>query len=82
MLNKLNMEHLNFEYLTFKIVDFDQYLVFSLVFRPMRKPDIHIICLFISYIFQTALSILAFISKKASLYVSVWHMRSLPRIPH
>jgi len=32
------MEHLNFEYLTFKIVDFDQYLVFSLVFRPMRKP--------------------------------------------
>ena len=44
-------------------------LVFTLVFRPMRMPEIQIICLLIYYKPQTALSILASIWNRASLYV-------------
>ena len=47
------------------------YLVFTLVFRPMRMPKIQIICLFILYKPQTVLSILALIWNRASLYVIV-----------
>jgi len=38
-----------------------EYLVFTLVLCPVRKPEIQIICLFILYKPQTVLSILAFI---------------------
>ena len=40
----------------------DLYKLFILVFRLMRKQEIQMICLFIPYIFQTVLTILASIS--------------------
>jgi len=56
------------------------YLVFTLVFRPMRMPEIQIICLFILYKPRTVLSILVFIWKRAPFYVLVLCPSSKSRV--